>query len=288
VPAVRPHPPRWVQDLLSSESRRHTVGPLQIITAGPFAYLTISIPQAAALAASVLRRKVAAAYLSLGKSLATIGRHPIRFWNFVPGIGASMGPGIDRYMVFNAGRHDAYTRWRGTPGPFGQPLATASAIGITGSELVIHCLAAATHGTGVENPRQTSSWEYSRRYGPKPPCFSRATLATLNGRSLLLIGGTASIVGERSCHHGDPAAQVEETMRNLAAVIGQARGAAGPAGTSLASLVDLRIYIVRAADAETVRALVHPRCPRVGRAEMNLACLCRPELLVEIEGVAEV
>jgi enamine deaminase RidA (YjgF/YER057c/UK114 family) len=110
----------------------------------------------------------------------------------------------------------------------------------------------------------------------------------LNGRSLLLIGGTASIVGEHSRHHGDPAAQVEETMKNLAAVIGQATGTTEPAGTRLASLVDLRIYIVRATDAETIRALVHSRCPRARRVEVNLACLCRPELLVEIEGVAEV
>jgi enamine deaminase RidA (YjgF/YER057c/UK114 family) len=199
-----------------------------------------------------------------------------------------MGSGIDRYMVFNAGRHDAYTRWHGTPGPIGQKLATASAIGITGPDLLIHCLAATEDGTGVENPRQTSSWEYSRRYGPKPPCFSRATVATLSGRSLLLIGGTASIVGERSRHDGEPAAQVEETLKNLAAVIGQATGTTEPAETRLASLVDLRIYIVRAADAETIRALVHPRCPSARRVEMNLACLCRPELLVEIEGVAEI
>ena len=77
-------------------------------------------------------------------------------------------------------------------------------------------------------------------------------------------------------------------MKNLAAVIGQARGTTEPAETRLASLVDLRIYVVRAADAETIRALVRPRCPRAGRMEMNLARLCRPELLVEIEGVAEV
>jgi chorismate lyase / 3-hydroxybenzoate synthase len=289
VAALQPHPPRWVHELLSGESQhRRTAGRLQITTAGPYASLTISIPHARALAANVLRQKVAAAYLSLAESLATLGRHPLRFWSFVPGIGDSMGHGIDRYMVFNAGRHDAYARWPSTPGPIGRRLATASAIGITGPDLLIHCLAATKDGTGVENPRQTSSWKYSRRYGPKPPCFSRATLATLSGRSLLLIGGTASIVGERSRHPGEPAAQVEETLKNLAAVIGQARDTTEPAETRLASLVDLRIYVVRAADAETIRALVRPLCPRAGRVEMNLARLCRPELLVEIEGVAEI
>src|ERR1700682_4461833 len=147
VRAVQPRPPRWVHDLLRSESpRRHTAGQLQITTAGPLASLTISIPQARTLAADVLRRKVAAAYLSVAESLATLGRHPLRFWSFVPGIGESMGSGIDRYMVFNAGRHDAYTRWHGTPGQIGQKLATASAIGITGPDLLIHCLAATEDG----------------------------------------------------------------------------------------------------------------------------------------------
>jgi hypothetical protein len=45
---------------------------------------------------------------------------------------------------------------------------------------------------------------------------------------------------------------IEETMKNLAAVIGQARGTAGPE-----------------------------------QMEMSLARLCGPELLVEIEGLAE-
>ena len=37
---------------------------------------------------------------------------------------------------------------------------------------------------------------HSTRYGPIPPCFSRATIATIGTRRLLLIGGTASIVGD--------------------------------------------------------------------------------------------
>ena len=84
---------------------------------------------------------------------------------------------------------------------------------------------------------------------------------------------------------------VEETMKkNLAAVIGQARGTAGPAETRLASLVDPRISIVRAVDAETVRAPEHPRCPLSpyeAHGDESGARLCRPALLVEIEGLAE-
>ena len=86
-------------------------------------------------------------------SLERIGRHPARFWNFIPDIGAPMVDGLDRYMVFNAGRHDAYSDQCGA-------LGTASAVGIKGSDLSIHCLALEEPGTPVENPRQTPAWQY--------------------------------------------------------------------------------------------------------------------------------
>ena len=47
-----------------------------------------------------------------------------------------MAPGLDRYMVFNAGRYDAYARWYGTPRAFSHALATASAVGVQGADLV--------------------------------------------------------------------------------------------------------------------------------------------------------
>ena len=214
------------------------------------------------------------------ESLETIDRHPARFWNFIPGIGEPMVDGLDRYMVFNAGRHDAYGDQRGA-------MCTASAVGIKGSDLSIHCLALEDPGTPVENPRQTPSWRYSSRYGPLPPCFSRATIVDIAGRRTLLIGGTASVVGEDSRHAGQFDAQVEETLLNLEALI-QATSASCPGGSAaLHRLVDLRVYVRSASDAERVRELLVNRCPRARTIAVALAQVCRPELLVEVEGVAE-
>src|SRR6185503_5831087 len=98
---------------------------------------------------------------------------------------------------------------------FGRVLPAASAVGIAGPDLVIDCLASASGGAPVENPRQIAPWQYSRRYGPKPPCFARGTVTRLNDRRMLLIGGTASIVGEESRHPGDLTAQVGELLINL-------------------------------------------------------------------------
>ena len=41
------------------------------------------------------------------------GAFPIRFWNMLPFIQESVGEGLDRYMAFNLGRHDAFRDWAG-------------------------------------------------------------------------------------------------------------------------------------------------------------------------------
>ena len=58
---------------------------------------------------------MAGAYADLAGAIARSHRHPIRFWNFVPRPNDAMGPGLDRYMVFNDGRYEAYAQWYGTP-----------------------------------------------------------------------------------------------------------------------------------------------------------------------------
>ena len=92
-----------------------------------------------------------------------------------------MGGGLDRYMVFNAGRFDGYAQWLCASDGFGRLLPTASAVGVISDDLVIYCLASDTRGTPVENPRQKPAYKYSQRYGPMPPCFSRTDPAVAVG-----------------------------------------------------------------------------------------------------------
>jgi chorismate lyase/3-hydroxybenzoate synthase len=299
---LSPRPPRWVDDLLCDAGPAVlAAGGVTVSTAGQFAQFSTSIEGASRLDVEALRTRVASAYDAIAKAVASRRYHPIRFWNFVPGPHAEMAPGLDRYMVFNAGRYDAYARWHGTPRAFSHALATASAVGVESSDLVICCLTAREPGTAVENPRQTSSWQYSPRYGPRPPCFARATIVSYGGNRQLLIGGTASIVGEDSQHIGDAAGQVEETVANLTALIAAARARCVPPqepdaiesdrpadATEIGRLEDVRVYVARAQDAALVHALVLARCPGVTRLEMTLSQICRPELLVEIEGVARI
>lgn len=178
---------------------------------------------------------------------------------------------MDRYMVFNVARHAACRRWLGDG--FEQCLPTASGIGHDGEDLVIDALAAADPGEPVENPRQIPAYRYSRRYGPRPPCFARATVLPRHG--LMLIGGTASVVGQDSEHPGDLAAQIHETLANLSALSGDLR-----------RLTDLRVFHPRAEDAGPIGRTIGAALGAGARIELMRAELCRRELLVEIEGVA--
>jgi enamine deaminase RidA (YjgF/YER057c/UK114 family) len=287
-PHLIPRPPHWVEDALGADARRiETIDPVDIVAAHSLAMLATSVPGARSMSADALRARVADAYIAIGRALTALDRVPIRFWNFVPDPGEPMGDGLDRYMVFNAGRFKGYAQWLCGSNDFGRLLPTASAVGVISDDVVIFCLASDTRGTPVENPRQKPAYKYSTRYGPMPPCFSRATVASINGARRLLVGGTASIVGEDSMHIGDVDAQLEETLRNLEALI----DAALPdtqAGAALARLLDLRVYVARPEDAGAIRSVLATRCPRAARIELTVARVCRPELLVEIEGIAEI
>jgi enamine deaminase RidA (YjgF/YER057c/UK114 family) len=182
-------------------------------------------------------------------------------------------------MAFNQGRYAAYCEGGAR---LAGPIPTASAVGVDGPDMVIECLASPEPGVQVGNPRQINPWCYSRRYGPRPPCFARATIATLGGRKVLLIGGTASIVGEESRHAG-PEAQIAEIVANLAALIAEgARDHRSP----MERLADVRIYVVNAGDAEAVECALRAAAGQHLRVEAALARVCRPELLIEVEGLA--
>ena len=103
----------------------------------------------------------------------------------------------------------------------------------------------------------------------------------------MLIGGTASVVGEDSRHAGNLHAQLDETLLNLEALVRTASGHGGECDTPLQRLIDLRVHITAANHADSAMRILSQRCPHVRTFDLVVAQLCRRELLVEIEGVAE-
>jgi len=281
---LRPRPPAWVGDLFAGSDLLNDAiemcSGVRLFSrrGGRFTLLSGVIDDAAALPAPELTAAVAVLYRAIARELTRQDRHCVRIWNFVPDIQGRLADG-DRYMTFNAGRFTAYCDWFGGPGAFAATLPTASAIGVGDRALSVYALAADEPGQPVENPRQIPSYRYSSRYGVRPPCFSRATRVA----STLLIGGTASILGQDSHHDGDIDAQVRETCVNIAALIGAATRSSTDA---LQALRNLRVHVRDAPDASSVQALLDQFVPDVP-VELVQAPLCRRELLVEIEGVAE-
>jgi len=248
-----------------------------------FAQVRLVLPEAASLSDRALSEATRDAYLGVRDALGA--RHPVRCWNFLPGILDSASARRDRYMVFNTGRHDAFDDWFGTAdvATFADAMPAATGVGIDGADLIIDVLADTEAGTAIENPRQRSAYRYSARYGPRPPCFARATRVAAppddpHGRCLL-ISGTASILGEDSVHIGQPLEQLGETLANLAALIETA------GGHGLQDLVVARLYHLPHVPAAPLLATLSDRLAGVA-LESRRVMLCRPDLDVEIEAVA--
>ena len=230
------------------------------------------------------------AYVSIAEQLAAGShQHPVRFWNHVPFITDPADAGRDNYMVFNAGRFRAFSDWYGSPARFERDVATASATGHWGRDLVVHCLATDIAGAAINNPRQVAPYHYSQRFGPLPPCFARATKLEPSG--LLLVGGTASVRGEDSVHVDDLASQCRETYVNLAALVSAAIGKKLTPSVKLPRLLacfrDLRVYYPDRTHEREIEHSIRENFPGLRHLEMLHADLCRAELLVEIEGVAD-
>jgi hypothetical protein len=161
-----------------------------------------------------------AAYRRIFDCIDRLGyRHLLRVWNYLPQINAD-ADGLERYVRFNAGRHEAFVA-KGRV--IGVDTPAACALGSSGAGLVIYFLAARCAGQVVENPRQISAFHYPPQYGARSPTFARAMLMQTPAQSVLFVSGTASIVGHETMHVGSAVAQTRETVANLRAVFAQAQ-----------------------------------------------------------------
>lgn len=207
--------------------------------------------------------------------------HPFRFWNYIADInGHSFG--VERYRQFNSGRQDAFlAHGRNVTGN----VPAACALGSAHGPLTIAFLAGRVAPLSIENPRQTSAYEYPPEYGPRSPTFSRACLVNLEQEEVLFISGTASVVGHATLHPADVVAQTRETMTNIKAVLAEANRLSSQSGFDVAGL-HYRVYVRQPADLAQIRKEL-TRC--VGGA-LNAVYLqadvCRRDLLLEIEATA--
>ncbi len=250
--------------------------------------ISATIPNATALAAGDFEQAVVRAYHQIHRALSPLtAAEPVRFWNHLPAIHQTMDEQRDRYMVFNAGRFRALADWFGGADQLAGRVATASGVGHQGADFIVHCLALVDRGRSIENPQQIPAFRYSRKYGPRPPCFARATLVRLGetSASILLVGGTASICGEQSVYLDQLLGQFRQTLSNLASLVRAADPTVAEAD-ALQTFESVRIYFPTLSDAPAIEQHAAAAFTNARQIELIQADLCRADLLVEIEGVA--
>ena len=204
--------------------------------------------------------------------------HLLRVWNHFSGINQGDGD-AERYRQFCIGRAAGLGSW--LDGSY--PAATAIGRHDDDSILQVYWLASRSPGTALENPRQVSPYRYPRSYGPTSPQFSRAMLAG----ELLMISGTASIVGHASHHPGNLAAQLDESLANLRSLVKQAGAVAPAVSAALGRGSLLKIYLRNAASGAELESALRTRLQPDFTCMILAADICREDLLVEIECVHE-
>ncbi len=221
----------------------------------------------------------------------------IRTWLY---LGDIVGPEGDtqRYMELNRARTDYYRRFRFGPqhtaaGFHGTVYPASTGIGASNRDVLMSCIALRTEAEQLcllplENPHQTSAFDYSCQYGPESPKFCRA-MAVLGSRSAtVFVSGTASITNSETRWIGDVERQTHQTLDNIQDLIAApnfARYDCPGVGATLGDLALVRVYIKRPEDFEAARAVCKSRMGDVP-VVYTVADVCRPELLVEIEGIA--
>jgi chorismate lyase / 3-hydroxybenzoate synthase len=225
------------------------------------------------------------AYREILGTLDALGYpHLVRVWNYVPEINRDTH-GTERYRQFNSARQAALL---GSGRPVTGNVSAACALGAAaGSPLVVYFLSSHTAPTFIENPRQLSAYNYPPQYGARSPVFSRAAVFHEPDGMTLFISGTASIVGHRTIHAGDPAAQTRETLTNIEALLQEANRVTGSDEFTLEALA-CKVYVRHPPDLAVIQAELRAALGPAARAVYLQADICRRDLAVEIEATAMV
>ena len=140
----------------------------------------------------------------------------------------------------------------------------------------------------LENPRQTSAFDYAHQYGSESPKFCRAMAVAAGDYATTFVSGTASITASETRHLDNVRRQTAETLDNIEALIAAEnfRGhGLGGFGAKLGDLALARVYLKRSEDYTQARVICESRLGELPTI-YAVGDICRPELLVEIEGMA--
>ena len=211
----------------------------------------------------------------------------VRQWNYLEDIVGFDGED-QKYQEFNNVRSKFYgNSFEGT----GYPAATG--IGMNRGGLIIEFVAVKSdelETSPVDNPEQISAHSYSENVLVGEECiikttpkFERARFFELFNKKLIFISGTASITGEKTVGVGDPVKQTEITISNIQRLY---------SNDILKNISDeklqsrfghARIYVKNRKDYSAIKKVFEFHFGDQPVVYI-IADICRPDLLVEIEG----
>ncbi len=253
-------------------------GQLQWYELGDYLFLGFQGKSASSDELSDLSFGVYQALLSKAGSMGY--EHLLRAWNYFDKINEGAGDD-ERYRLFCKGRYEAFIDQGFTPRQF----PAASALGHQSPVFQVYLIATKQENLHFENPDQVSAYEYPRQYGPKSPSFARATASA--NLSLLLVSGTASIVGHETLYLGNVERQLKQTLVNIERLLRHVEDKVGSVANlaKSAQLTHLKVYVRHASDALVIEQYLNGHYPEVELLMLE-ADVCRAELLVEIEAIA--
>jgi chorismate lyase / 3-hydroxybenzoate synthase len=223
-----------------------------------------------------LAAATAYAYSAIAKFQATSRyQHMLRIWNYLDAINQGVGD-EERYRVFCSGRAAGLETMRLER----YPAATAIGRRDGSSMLQVYWLAGRDPGIALENPRQTAAYHYPRQYGPTPPAFSRAMLVA---PGLLMISGTASIVGHVSRHAGSVQRQMTEIFSNLDSLLTRAHAHAPALSQRFGGNTLIKAYLRDRANLQYVEQKLGEHLPAGTPFLVLNGDVCRADLLLELD-----
>ena len=212
----------------------------------------------------------------------------VRQWNYIERITEIDDKGRQRYQEFNDARSNFYDNAFDIGG---YPAATGIGADYGGIQICVDILAAAScESRRVDNPYQRSAHRYSSDVlfggeGKTTPKFERARAITSFMGQWVYISGTAAIRGEQTCEV-DAVCQSRLAMENIQMLLSsQNLSKYGVMGK--AHLKSLRVYIKNAEDLSSIRSELEKMVSEIETIYVK-AEICRTNLLVEIEGVADI
>ncbi len=204
----------------------------------------------------------------------------VRQWNFIEKITHLSNSG-QNYQQFNDARSRFYAQadWLN-----GYPAATGIGTKCGGVTIMVDAVKQSNEcSTPIDNPLQVSAHAYSQRVlidgdtarHKSTPKFERARKLDIEGCSMIYVSGTAAIRGEESSPSNQIIEQLELTMDNIAHLYN---------GEEYA-LSMLRIYLKHSSNWPIVKSWIEDNYNELPNICIE-ADICREELLVEIEAIA--